>query len=132
MTAPVLPPGIETLPPWVQVSVTIFVFGVALFISFRSIVKPTNVEKTKDVVVPGVSIMDGEIFRNAAEQLKSQARMQEHRDAQLRELQRELQAQTDLLREGRDAMRNVVEHLESIERKLRQELRRQAEGRNEA
>ena len=45
-----------------------------------------------DVVVPGVSVMDGQIFAQATEQLKTSMRQQEIRDAQIRDLQRELVA----------------------------------------
>ena len=124
---PVVPPGIEHLPPWVQVTITILVFCSALFITFRSVLKPTETTKSKDVVVPGVSVMDGQIFKEATETIKQSMRQQEHRDLQVRELQRELQTQTDLMRECRDALRATTDHLDSIESKLKGELRRQKE-----
>lgn len=129
MQAPVVPPGIEALPPWIQVTVTILVFLAALFVSFRSILKPTETSKSKDVVVPSVSVMDGAIFQQAAEQLKANFRQQELRDAQLRDLQHELRTQTELMRENRDALRQICEYSESIENKLKRELKRQAEER---
>lgn len=129
MQAPIVPPGIEHLPPWVQVTVTLLVFGLALFVSFRSIMKPGAAPPSKDVVVPGVSVMDGEIFRNAVEQLKGNARQQEVRDAQVRDLQRELGMQTEIMREARDALRSSCEHLESIDRRLKNELRRMDDAR---
>ena len=130
MQAPIVPPGIEALPPWVQITVTVLVFCLALFVSFRSIIKPGSATPTKDVDVPGVSVMDGEIFRGAVEQLKQNARQQELRDAQVRDLQRELATQTDIMREARDAMQRSCEHLESIEAKIKRELRRQGEIRD--
>jgi len=111
------------------VAVTVFVFAVALFISFRSIVKPTETVKGKDVVVPGINVMDGEIFKQATEQLKANARQQELRDIMVRELHRELVTQSDLMRENRDTLRQVCEVLETIDRRLRVELKRQSEER---
>lgn len=127
---PVIPPGLDAMPPWVQVTITILVFVSALFVTFRSVMKPGSATPSKDVVVPGVSIMDGEIFRNAVEQLKTNARQQELRDAQVRDLQRELSVQTDIMRECRDAIQRSCEHLDSIDSKVKRELRRQDEVRN--
>jgi hypothetical protein len=129
MMTPTVPPGIDSLPPWVQVTITILVFCSALFISFRSVFKPTGSEvaKSKDVVVPNVNVMDGQIFAQATEQLKASMRAQEARDVQVRELQRELGHQSEIMRDCLQALRECVGHLEAIDRKLRQELRRQAE-----
>ena len=130
MQAPIVPHGIEALPPWVQITVTLLVFCLAMFVSFRSIMKPGSATPSKDVVVPGVSVMDGEIFRGAVEQLKANHRQQEIRDAQVRDLQRELNRQTDSMTECRDALQRSCEHLESIEAKIKRELRRQDEQRD--
>jgi hypothetical protein len=124
-----IPPGIESFPPWAQIVLTVFGFVIAVLIYGRSLLKPLSTEKSKDVVVPGVSVMDGQIFAQATEQLKQNARQQELRDAQLRDLQRELTTQTDIMRDVRNAMVSACEHLESIDKRLKNELRRQADER---
>lgn len=128
MQAPTLPPGIESMPPWVQAILTVLVLVTSIFITFKSIWKPGDATKSKDVVVPGVSVMDGQIFKEATQTIKDSMRQQELRDAQVRELQRELAIQSDIMRDCRASLQAICEHLESIDHRLKRELKRQAEA----
>lgn len=130
-----LPPGIEHFPPWAQMVLTVGGFIIAVIIYGKSLLKPTSTDVAKrDVIVPNVNVMDGEAIRQAAEQLRASSRSQEARDIQVREMQRELISHSDIMREQRDimrenanALRSLHDVLENIDRRLRQELRRQAD-----
>lgn len=96
--------GIETLPPWVQVVASLLIFGAAGFAWFRGAIKSVAGE-TKDVVVPGLAIADGEAIRLLA--------------TEIRELNRTRREEQDHLRNLIWEVQHMSRHLEGIKHSVR-------------
>lgn len=68
--------GLETLPPWAQVAMSIGVFLVAAWAYLRGLFK-TAPPPAKDVVVPSLTIADNAVIKEATATLREANRLSE-------------------------------------------------------
>jgi hypothetical protein len=126
---PTPPPGLEGFTPLQQMILSALGFVVAAAIWAYGFMKKPNATVTKDVIVPNINVMDGEVFRDAARTIREQMAQNEARERIIRELAAELRSQTDLFRTMVDVLKTNQEFLESIDRRMKSEYFRQREER---
>ncbi len=126
---PTPPPGLEGFTPLQQMILSALGFVVAAAIWGFGFFKKPSATVTKDVIVPNINVMDGEVFRDAARTIREQMAQNEARERIIRELAGELRSQTDLFRTMVDVLKTNQEFLESIDRRMKSEYFRQREER---
>jgi hypothetical protein len=100
----------ENFPPGIQTLVTLLAGLLGLAAHFYGQLRKVP-EKAKDVIVPGVSIVDGQTFREGTQVLRETIQMNEGRERMLRRFMAELEDHSEVLRE-------ISGHLESIDKRI--------------
>lgn len=116
-------PGIEGLPPSVQMLVTVLGFMAAVTIYFYGFFKK-GPQVTKDVVMPNINVMDSQSIREAATAWRTMIAGEEARAAQVASIARAQREQIEALMTIAGLQRRNIEVLEAIDERLRQEHKR--------
>lgn len=100
--------GLEALPPWAQVVLSILAFLAATFAWLRGMFKNLP-EKTKDVVVPSVTVADGAAIEKLTETLKETNRLMHQRHEMDLALDDKLQRIGDQMNDIKQDVRRALE-----------------------
>lgn len=68
--------GLENLPPWLQIILSIAMFAVTAWVYFSGAFKRLPPPPSKDVVVPSLSIADSQQIQNWIDSLRENTRLE--------------------------------------------------------
>jgi hypothetical protein len=110
--------GLETFPPWAQITLSIIGFIVAATAYFRGLFK-TAPPPSRDVVIPSLTVADNAVIADAAATLKEA----NHHLRDRNNLDREMLFHMKLQSEHLEDIKHGLEHMAQIDRKRRSEER---------
>jgi hypothetical protein len=111
--------GLETFPPWAQITLSVIGFIIAAAAYFRGLFK-TAPPPSKDVVIPSLTVADNAVIADAAATLKEANHHLRDRNHLDREMLFHMKMQTEHLEDIKHALAGMAE----TDRKRRSEEER--------
>lgn len=99
--------GLDTLPPWAQVVLSIATFLAVAFAWLRGMFKNLPAP-TRDVVVPSVTVADGAVINRLTETLRETNRLMEGIHDRDLHLQAEFRRMGDQMLENKFHLQNLI------------------------